>query len=277
VLRRGAGIVGVSAAVFWLAAIATATPRVRFVASPVPIAGYPHTGNIAGTGEAIKVEYEISGTEYGGYPPPLTGFALRLPPGTEHHPSGFPVCPPSEIESADPRGLHECNGRKAGPLGTALIAVAFGSKVIPENAIIEPFYAPDGGISFFMFGHEPVLVEALSRGRWLDAGGTLAATTPLVETVPGGPLISTRLARFSFGSALRADGTPLYYLRAPATCPKGYLPFGAKLTFAGEGGLAEQKVDVDYRAPCPLGATSRRHRPPAPSRHRRGRHRPSQQ
>jgi hypothetical protein len=33
--------------------------------------GVPHTGNIlsAGAGAALKAEYKISGTEYGGFPP----------------------------------------------------------------------------------------------------------------------------------------------------------------------------------------------------------------
>ena len=47
---------------------------------------------------AVEAEYKISGTEYGGFPPPLTRVNFYLPAGTKLHPSGFPTCPVSTLE-----------------------------------------------------------------------------------------------------------------------------------------------------------------------------------
>ena len=65
-----------------VAGLAEAKPTVRFKATAVPIKGFPHTGNILGAGAAVQAEYRISGTEYGGFPPPLIGVNFYLPKGT---------------------------------------------------------------------------------------------------------------------------------------------------------------------------------------------------
>ena len=52
---------------------ATAAPTVRLKARAVPIPNFRHTGNILGAGAAVQAELTISGTEYGGFPPPLIG------------------------------------------------------------------------------------------------------------------------------------------------------------------------------------------------------------
>lgn len=43
---------------------APATPTVRLKALPVPIPGFPHTGDILGAGTAARAEYTIEGNEY---------------------------------------------------------------------------------------------------------------------------------------------------------------------------------------------------------------------
>jgi hypothetical protein len=63
-------------AVVGLTASASASPTVFLKAKAVPIPGYPHTGNILGAGAAIQAEYTISGIEYGGFPPPVTGITF---------------------------------------------------------------------------------------------------------------------------------------------------------------------------------------------------------
>ena len=75
-----------------LTGVASAAPTVTFKATAVPIAGFPHTGNIFGAGAAVQAEYKITGTEYGGFPPPLIGVNFYLPSGTKLHPAGFPTC-----------------------------------------------------------------------------------------------------------------------------------------------------------------------------------------
>jgi hypothetical protein len=234
---------------------ALATPVVTFKAEPVPIPGFPHTGFILGAGTALEAEYKISGTEYGGFPPPLIGVNFFLPAGVVLHPSGFPTCPTATLEPFGPGPRHCPEGSAAGPPGEATGFVAFGTEIVPETAKIEPFYAPGGGLTFFTFGHEPVLLEILSKGRYVGAGGLfgkkLESEVPLVETVPGAQDASVKTIRIKVGSAIRLNGKPVYYGRLPTSCAHGYLPVKTELMFAGLGGLPQQTVTVEYKAPCP--------------------------
>ena len=142
---------------------ASAIPTVAIKARIVPIKGFPGTGNKLGAGAAVESQVAISGTEYGGFPPPLIGVNVFLPKGTVLHPEGFPSCPPSTLEPAGtgPKGCPK--GSAAGPVGHATGVVAFGSSIVPETTTIESFYAPGGGLEFFTFGHEPIL-EILLEG-----------------------------------------------------------------------------------------------------------------
>ncbi len=242
--------------VLWLTGSASAAPVVTFKAKPVPIPGYPHTGFILGAGTALEAEYRISGTEYGGFPPPLIGINFYLPAGVVLHPQGFPICPTATLEPSGP-GPKSCpKGSSAGPPGEATGYVAFGKSVVPETASIESFYAPGGGLTFFSFGHEPVLLEILSKGRYVAAGGPFAkkleSQVPLVETVPGAQDASVKSIKVEVGSAIRVNGTPVFYGRLPRRCPaSNYLPVKTEVLFAGLGGLAPQTVTVEYKAPCP--------------------------
>jgi hypothetical protein len=239
-----------------LAPLAAATPTVTFKAKPVPIPGYPHTGFILGAGTALEAEYHISGTEYGGFPPPLIGVTFYLPAGVVLHPQGFPTCPTSTLEPSGPGPAHCPPGSAAGPAGEATGYVAFGTEIVPETAKIESFYAPGGGLTFFTFGHAPVLLEILSKGHYVAAGAPfskkLESEVPLVETVPGAQDASVKTIKVKVGSAIRINGKPVFYGRLPARCPPSKdLPVRTELRFAGLGGLAPQTVTVEYRAPCP--------------------------
>ncbi len=233
---------------------ASGEPLVSFKAKATPIAGFAGTGNFFGAGEAIEAEYTISGNEYGGFPPPLIGVNLYLPAGVTLHSSGFPVCPPFELEPSG-KGPKACARDKAGPTGAVQGWVAFGKGVAPETSTIEPFYAPGGGLEFFTFGHEPVLLEILSKGHFVDSSGLyskkLEAVVPLAETLPGANDVSFRSIKYQFGSAIQKGGETVYFARAPLACPKRYLPYKAELTFAGLAGLSEQTVTAEYKAPCP--------------------------
>ncbi len=239
-----------------LATSARAAPIVTFKARPVPIPGYPHTGFILGAGTALEAEYKIEGTEYGGFPPPLTGIDFYLPAGVVLHPAGFPTCQARTLEPSGP-GPKGCpKGSAAGPPGEATGYVAFGSEIVPERATIESFYAPGGGLTFFSFGHSPVLIEILSKGRYVAApapfGQKLESEIPLVETVPGAQDASVKTIKVEVGSAIRVGGRPVFYGRLPRRCPPaGYLPVRTDVHFAGLGGLQPQTVRVEYRAPCP--------------------------
>jgi hypothetical protein len=239
-----------------LPALAAAVPTVAVKAKIVPIKGFPGTGNKLGAGAAVESQVTISGTEYGGFPPPLIGVNVFLPKGTVLHPSGFPVCPLKELEPAG-KGAKACRekGAAAGPVGKATGVVAFGTEIVPETVTIEPFYAPGGGLEFFTFGHEPVLLEIISKARYVSASGLyskeLIAEVPLVETVPGAQDASVETISVKVGSAIRKNGKTIYYGRVPKKCPKGGFPAKAELTFAGLGGLTQTTVTKTLKVPCP--------------------------
>ena len=80
-------------AVALVPASAAAAPTVSVVGRAVPIAGFPHTGNIYGAGAAIHAHIVIAGTEYGGFPEPLVGDSRISPHGSKAQPgrvSGLP-------------------------------------------------------------------------------------------------------------------------------------------------------------------------------------------
>jgi len=248
-------VLGLTAVVLALPGVSAAAPTVTFKAKAVPIKGFPGTGNILGAGTAIQAEYTISGKEYGGFPAPLMGVNFYLPKGTVLHPSGFPTCAESVLLPTG-QGPKACpKGSSAGPVGRFRGVVAFGTEIVPEEGTIESFYSPGGGITFFSFGHEPVLLEILSSGHYVGASGLyskeLIANVPLVETVPGAQDASVESISVKAGSAIKKGGKTIYYGRVPKKCPKGGFPVKTELMFAGLGGLTAETVTKLYKAPCP--------------------------
>jgi hypothetical protein len=238
---------------------AEAAPAVTVDVTPLPIPGFQGTGYSAGAGAMLSLGYDIAGTEYGGFPAPLIGVALELPQGMKLDLVGFPTCLRETLEPNGP-GPKGCpRGSTAGPVGKSDRYVAFGKEVVPEMTTTQAFYAPGGGLTFFTFGHSPVLLEVISPVRLLTASGgeygdQLKITEPLVETVPGAQDASTRSADITIGSGLLRDGQPLYFMRMPESCPLGYLPYKAEFTFAGLGGLTQTTVTKRINGPCPTDA-----------------------
>jgi len=237
--------------------LAAAAPTVKFKAVPVPIKGFPGTGNHLGAGAAIQAEYKISGTEYGGFPPPLVGVNFYLPKGTVLHTSGFPTCAITKLEQVGPTGCPHASA--AGPVGKVLGIVSFGSERVEEAATLESFYAPGGGISFFTNGHSPVSLEILSKAHYVHLGGAggfgpeLIGEVPLVSTVPGAPYASVKSISVKAGSAHKVHGKPVYYGRVPKKCPKGGFPIKTEVIF-DEGGavpVVPEVVKATYKSPCP--------------------------
>jgi hypothetical protein len=239
-----------------LAGTATALPKVKFKAVPVPIPGFPHTGYILGAGTALKSEYEIEGNEYLGSPPPIIGVNLYLPDGSTLHPGGFPTCPKPMLEQFGP--VRCPKGSAAGPVGHALGFVTFGGERVEEEADISSFYAPGGGFEFFTDGHTPVSLEILSGGRFRSlAGGSgfgkeLEVEVPLIASLPGAPYASAKTIDVTAGSAYRSAGKTIYYGRVPSSCPPGGFPVKTEVIFAEDGEPTKpETVTVSYTAPCP--------------------------
>jgi len=236
---------------------AAATPRVTFKALPVPIAGFPHTGYILGAGAALQAEYKISGTEYGGFPPPVIGINVYFPKGTTLHPQGFPTCPSSALEQVGPSACPR--GSAAGPVGHALGVVAFGGERVEESTTIESFYAPGGKIEFFTVGHSPASLEILTTGHYVNPGGPqafgleLISEIPLISTVPGAPFAVVQSIQVKAGSARMAGGKPVYYGTIPKQCPPGGFSIKTEVIFDAEGANPPEPepVAVAFKAPCP--------------------------
>jgi hypothetical protein len=229
---------------------AGAAPTVTVKVKVVPIPGFPHTGYIPGAGAAVEIHTTITGTEYGGFPPPLVGVNAYLPKGVMVHPQGFPVCPLASLEQTG-----RCpTDSQAGPAGHALGVVSFGSERVPEEVSVQP-YLSSGGLEFYVQGHSPVALELISKGHFVPASGLFdeefLGEVPLVETVPGAPDASTEFIDVTIGTAIRHDGKTLYYGKVPKTCPRGGYPVKSELLFAALGGLPPQTVTTSLKVPCP--------------------------
>jgi hypothetical protein len=235
-------------AVLGLSASASAAPTVTLKAVAVPITGFPGTGNILGAGAAVQAEYTISGTEYGGFPPPLIGVTFFLPAGSKLHPQGFVTCAPSVLEKG---GWKPCPKKSAaGPRGEAQGIVSFGAERVKETVGVYPFFAPGGGLEFWAEGTTPVSVEILSKGRFTNAsapfGPKLTVEVPLVESVPGALDASIQTIKVKVGAAYKKGKKTISYGTLPKKCPKGGFPVKSEMTFLG-GAV----VPAEYKAPCP--------------------------
>jgi hypothetical protein len=240
-----------------LTSVASAAPEVKLKAVAVPISGFPHTGNILGAGAAVEAEYHITGTEYGGFPPPLIGVTFFLPTGTKLHAQGFKTCSTQII--AVEKAPEKCpKGSAAGPVGKVVGIVAFGKERVEEEAELSSWFAPGGGLNFFTFGHSPVLLEIPSTAHYINLGGgggwgpKLIAQVPLVSTVPGAPYASVKSIKIKVGAAYKSHGKAVYYGRLPKKCPKGGFPVKSEMIFAENGDPSKPITSTaTYKAPCP--------------------------
>jgi hypothetical protein len=268
-------------AVLGLPAAASATPTITFKAVAIPIPGFPHTGNILGAGAALKIEFNIKGTEYDeGHPPPLIGVNVFLPTGGKLHPQGFAACSPTALkEIGEPAiGTAACPKSslltfpvsKPQPIGEnaahevlanesyALGVVKIGNGPPPEEkARIQGFFAPGGSLEFFSKGVTPTLLELISPGKVTNSsGGGFGPATftkvPLVETLPGAADASVEKIIVYVGAAYKKHGETTYYGTLPKKCPAGGFPIKAELTFAENGNeAAPETASAVYKAPCP--------------------------
>jgi hypothetical protein len=240
-----------------LPAVSWAAPTVTVSGRAVPIPGFAHTGNYFGAGAAVRAEVTISGTEYGGFPPPLIGITVDLPRGVTLHPQRFPTCPIKAIvEEKEPK---KCpHGSAAGPPGKVYGVVAFGKEQVKEDGEILSFFAPGGGFEFLTIGESPVALEIPTTARLVHPRGgggfgpQFTGAIPLVETVPGAPDASVEAIDITIGAAIRRHGKPIYYGTVPKTCPRGGFQAKTEFTFAQNGELATpETVTVPVTAPCP--------------------------
>jgi hypothetical protein len=235
-------------AVLGLSATASADPTFTYKTKAYPIPGFPGTGDFLGAHALFQLEGKISGTEYGGFPPPLTSIKYYGPAGAKQNAEGFATCAENVIKEQGP-GL--CPKRSiAGPEGFGVGVVSFGTERVQERASIQPFFAPGGSLEFFVDGKTPVSLEILTMGHVTSSpppfGPTTFGEVPLIETVPGAPDASAEEATIRVGAAYKQGKKVISYLTVPKTCPRAGLPTKVELTFLG-GATAE----ASYLMPCP--------------------------
>jgi hypothetical protein len=255
-----------------LPAAVPAAPTVTLVAKAVPIPGFPGTGNKLGAGAAVEAKYTISGHEStGGVPSQITGVTFYLPAGTVLHPQGFVTCAPSVLENIGPSGCPKKS--QASPIGTAGVVDPIGGELVKENATLQAFFAPGGGLQFYANAASPISAQLLvAKGSFSRVsppfGWKLTTAVQLVSSVPGAPPVSTESINIKVGAAFRKGRKTIYYGRLPRSCPRGGFPVKSEIKFA-----SGETVTASYRAPCPKGA-ARGHKAHKASRHaKRHRHR----
>jgi len=237
-----------SACCLVFAGSAAATPTATLKVRPIPIPGFPGTGNRLGVGAEVEAQVTISGSEYDGSPSPLTGIVFYAPAGVRVNPKGFTTCPPSALEAS---GAEGCPKRsRAGPVGEGLGVVSFGAERVNEKVSIQPFFAPAGGLSFYVEGSTPTSFQILEKASWAPAavpfGVRLMVEVPLIETLPGADDASVLSFKVTVGAAYRKARKTISYITLPRSCPRGGYPLKAELKF-----LSGETVTVAYKHPCP--------------------------
>jgi hypothetical protein len=247
--RGFVALASVAFASFALASIAAATPAVTLKLKALPIPGFPGTGNHLGVGAAVEVKVTISGSEYGGYPSPLTGINLYSPSGSKITPTGFATCANSVLETDGGAGCPKRSS--AGPPGVGLGVVAFGGQPVPEKVTIESFFAPGGGLTFLVEGVTPAYFQVLEKAHWVNAsppyGQEVIVEVPLVETTPGANDASVTSFTVKVGAAYKRGRTTVSYFTQPKKCPRGGFPAKLEMKF-----LSGEIVTVSESVPCPL-------------------------
>ncbi len=256
-LRFALSILCLAIATAAFSATALAAPTLSVKAKILPIlknpaspkgGSYPKTGNILGAGASVEAQMTLSGTEYGGYPSPLTGVVVYLPSGTKLHPQGFATCSNAILESHE---VQNCPKKSiASPKGEVLGVVSFGSTRVQEKASVQAFFTPGGNLAFFTEGTSPTLLEILSTGSFSGASKPfsqkLNAVIPLVSTVPGAPYASVLSIRIRVGAAFMQGKKLISYGTVPKTCPKGGFPAKTELKF-----LSGETATASIKVPCP--------------------------
>jgi hypothetical protein len=247
--RRAAICLALLAGAFLsVSASASARPAVTLKVKAIPIPGFPGTGDILGAGTEVESDVTIKGTEYGGFPSPMTGLRVYAPAGIKITTRGFATCAPAVLEATGPAG---CPGRsRAGPAGVGLGVVSFGGEVVPEQVSIQEFFAPGGGLTFYVEGSTPASFQILEKSQWVMAsppfGPELDVEVPLVETVPGANDASVLSFKVKVGAAYRKGKRTVSYITSPKRCPRSGFPVKMEMKF-----LSGEIVTVSDVVPCP--------------------------
>jgi hypothetical protein len=226
----------------------------RLKVVPIPVepraahgATYPGTGNVLGEGYALEADVQITGNEYGGFPPPLTSVTAYAPAGEMLDTQAFPICPQAVLESHE---VGKCPQNSLLADGSVSGVVSFGGDRVHETLTLQAFLAGAQKIAYYAEGTSPALVEVLGSGTITTPGGDfsheLEAAVPLVETVPEAPYAVAQSAHLMIGVARRQGSHLIPLMKLPRSCPKGGMLVRLRLGF-----LIGAPVQIDTKLPCP--------------------------
>jgi len=242
-----AGVLAVSPAV------ASATPTVTLKAVPIPLKGFPGTGDILGAAAAVEFEFTIRGTEVtGDAPSQLRGVNVYAPTGTKLNTKGFVTC---TLETLEKKGPVESEGgcskrSQASALGSVEASDTIAGEPIKEKGTVQAFFAPKGELIFYANAPSPISAQVYVGGTIHPASPPYAyefeSSIPLVESVPEAAAVSTEAVDIKVGAAYKKNGKVHSYITLPSKCPKGGLPLKSEMKF--ESG---ETVTTLYKAPCP--------------------------
>jgi hypothetical protein len=245
------------------------TPTFTVKARAVPIPGFPGTGNFYGKGADVEATMEIQGSGYGatstnpsGGIAPLSAVNVWLPRGVQLDRKDFKkVCTEATLKNVGPSACPK--GSAVSQIGSVLGEVTFGTTRVPEEATLQAFFGPGGGLLFFTHGASPVNLEIVSSGKYVRSSGKysweLETLVPAVASVPGAPLASAKMIHIKVGAAIRRHGKVIPYGTVPkkGECPHGGFYGKVELTFGGmyggerEFGIPPKSATDVIRVPCP--------------------------
>jgi hypothetical protein len=245
------------------------TPTVKVKAKAVPIPGFRGTGNFYGKGADVEATLEIEGSGYGVTPqnpkgsvPPISAVNVYLPKGVVLHRGGFGHCTEEILKIKGPSFCPKSS--VASPIGSVLGEVTFGTERVPEEATLQAFFGPGGGLLFFTHGASPVNLEIVSAGKYVRSSGKysweLKTLVPPVASVPGAALASARRIHIKVGAAYRSHGKVIPYGTVPkkGQCPHGGFFGKTEVVFGGTStdpernfGIPAKTVTKVIRVPCP--------------------------
>lgn len=275
-------LLGLVALALGIPASAVAAPTVTVHVKILPIlknnakpkAGHwPHTGNFLGAPAALETKFLIKGTEYGGFPAPIRRVAVYLPKGTGIHTNGFPTCPISKLQNHEPERCpkgslaspaghapqsapEKCPSPPlAGGAGEACGVVSLGGQRVHEAVKIQAYFAPGGGLNFFIEGVTPTVIEEPFSGSFSSASGKFSrkfvTTVPLIETLPGAPAAVAESTSVTIGAAIKKKGKLISLGTIPRKCPKGGFPGKGEMWFGAGPESTWEKVTKTVKVPCP--------------------------
>jgi hypothetical protein len=214
------------------------------------------SGFLGGPG-SISAKLTVTGTEYGGHPPPVVGLTVTLPAGTTLSDTGHSTCPEKVLVEEHEPG--KCpHDSMVGPHGTARAGVIFENEYAEEQLDVEVFYVPKG-LSMFLYGHSPALIEKVAEAQ--IAAGAVHFEVPFIETVPGANYTSITEMTLPLGETTAQEESSHLTsgLTLPAECPpSGRLAWSAAWSSAATNETGEQTLQQSAETACPAESPLRK-------------------